>query len=225
MCLIGLYSVIEKNVFYGIATICFFLPFNFFTFKVFTKIQKKQMQTKDARLKMITDILSGIKILKLYAWEIPMGKMIMKNRQAEVSLQKRMHFCTTLTSIAFNAYPIVATIVCLIGYIIFDGKQLTPEIAFLTLLFFNLMRSSIYAIPQLTQQMIKAKISFDRIQKFLLEDEVPEIKNTMDPSNKDTIVELYNSTFSWSHEDFEASIPVLKSLTLEIKEGELIGII
>uniref|UniRef100_A0A914P7Y4 Uncharacterized protein n=1 Tax=Panagrolaimus davidi TaxID=227884 RepID=A0A914P7Y4_9BILA len=174
---------------------------------------------------MITDILSGIKILKLYAWEIPMGKMIMKNREAEVSLQKRMHFCTTLTSIAFNAYPIVATIVCLIGYIIFDGRQLTPEIAFLTLLFFNLMRSSIYAIPQLTQQMIKAKISFDRIQKFLLEDEVPEIKNTMEPSNKDTIVELYNSTFSWSHEEFEGSIPVLKSLTLEIKEGELIGII
>uniref|UniRef100_A0AC34F450 Uncharacterized protein n=1 Tax=Panagrolaimus sp. ES5 TaxID=591445 RepID=A0AC34F450_9BILA len=154
-----------------------------------------------------------------------MGKMVMRNREAEVALQKRMHYCSTLISIAFNAYPIVATIVCLIGYVIIDGKQLTPEIAFLTLLLFNSMRASIYAIPSLIQRTLKAKISFDRIQNFLFEDEVPTLQNTMEPSSKDTILELNNATFSWAPEISADTVPVLKSINIEIKEAELIGII
>ena len=33
------------------------------------KFQLKQMKLKDKRIKMMNEILGGIKVLKLYAWE------------------------------------------------------------------------------------------------------------------------------------------------------------
>lgn len=42
------------------------------------------MQSKDERTKFFNEILNGIKIIKLYAWEMPMLKMIEDIRKKEL---------------------------------------------------------------------------------------------------------------------------------------------
>ena len=34
------------------------------------------MIQKDKRIKKLNEILSGIKVIKMYAWEIPFGKLV-----------------------------------------------------------------------------------------------------------------------------------------------------
>lgn len=43
-----------------------------------------QMKQKDNRIKLMNEILNGIKVLKLYAWEEPMEKQILATRDKEV---------------------------------------------------------------------------------------------------------------------------------------------
>lgn len=42
------------------------------------------MKLKDERSKMCSEILNGIKVIKLYAWEIPMMETIEKIRKTEL---------------------------------------------------------------------------------------------------------------------------------------------
>ena len=39
-------------------------------------LQIAQMIQKDKRIKKLNEILSGIKVIKMYAWEIPFGKLV-----------------------------------------------------------------------------------------------------------------------------------------------------
>lgn len=50
------------------------------------------MKLKDERLKMMNEILSGMKVLKLYAWEESMEKIVNDIRLKEVDILKRIAY-------------------------------------------------------------------------------------------------------------------------------------
>ena len=54
------------------------------------KAQVNQMREKDERVRVITEILGGIKVLKLYAWENSFVKKIDFLRGREVGFLKKM---------------------------------------------------------------------------------------------------------------------------------------
>ena len=45
------------------------VPLNTIAGQLINKYQKKNIEIKDERVKMMNEILNGIKVLKLYAWE------------------------------------------------------------------------------------------------------------------------------------------------------------
>ncbi len=56
---------------------------------------EEQMNVKDARTKIIDEFLSGVKVIKLYAWEIPFLNKINSVRETELSLLKKLAYLTT----------------------------------------------------------------------------------------------------------------------------------
>lgn len=48
--------------------------------KLMARLEQSVMKIKDERMKLMNDVLSGIRVLKLYAWEPSMRKMIAKLR-------------------------------------------------------------------------------------------------------------------------------------------------
>ena len=51
-------------------------------------LQKEIMKAKDMRIKLMSEMVNGIKIIKLYAWEKQFLQNIEKIRKAEVGLLK-----------------------------------------------------------------------------------------------------------------------------------------
>ena len=58
----------------GVALLVILLPFSAFANSIIQKLQKVQLENKDSRIKLINEILVGMKVLKLYAWEKPFMK-------------------------------------------------------------------------------------------------------------------------------------------------------
>ena len=60
---------IKNFSFAGVGVLFLLMPLNFFSWYVMESYQKKQMQQKDLRVNLVNEVLNGIKVLKLYAWE------------------------------------------------------------------------------------------------------------------------------------------------------------
>lgn len=132
------------------------------------------MRYKDGRLKLINDLLNGVRVLKLYGWESSMQRIVTKVRQSEILEIFKMNIVYAFLETSFDIGPFVALLITLYGYVVVDGERLTPKTAFVTLFLFNLIRFAVYKTPQLMQVVVTAMISLRRINKFLNESEREE---------------------------------------------------
>jgi ATP-binding cassette subfamily C (CFTR/MRP) protein 1 len=74
----------------GLAILMVLLPMNAIVWNWMEKAQVKQMREKDERVRVITEVLGGIKVIKLYAWENSFVKKIEALRATEIGFLKRM---------------------------------------------------------------------------------------------------------------------------------------
>ncbi|PIO54695.1 hypothetical protein TELCIR_23935, partial [Teladorsagia circumcincta] len=65
----------------------------------------QQMKYKDERLKMMSEVLNGIKVLKLYAWEKSMENAILNIRVKELNVLRRLAFLNAATTLSWACAP------------------------------------------------------------------------------------------------------------------------
>ena len=76
------------STFAGYAAMLITIPIYGYLVKLARRIQVKIMTAKDVRTKRINEMLSGIRLLKVYAWEPACSDRILKLRENELNLQK-----------------------------------------------------------------------------------------------------------------------------------------
>jgi hypothetical protein len=65
------------------------------------------MAFKDERLKLMNEILAGIKVLKMYAWEPSMQKMVADVRAKEALQLRKQSYVYALSDLFYYAAPFV----------------------------------------------------------------------------------------------------------------------
>lgn len=68
------------------------------------------MLYKDQRLKLLNDILCGIRVLKLYAWEEPLQQMVSKIRQKELATLRAIFFIDGFFNASFQLGPALVSL-------------------------------------------------------------------------------------------------------------------
>jgi ABC transporter transmembrane region len=66
------------------------VPMNSFVADKMKKYQKAQMLNKDKRVKLMDEVLNGIKVLKLYAWEPSFSYKLLCIREEEIKALKKV---------------------------------------------------------------------------------------------------------------------------------------
>lgn len=69
------------------------------------KLEKQKMNTKDERVKMMNEILSGMKVLKLYAWEPSFEEQVLEIREKEIKLMKDTAFIFAGLAVCWTCAP------------------------------------------------------------------------------------------------------------------------
>ena len=64
-----IYHELGWPIFVGFCLMLLSIPLFIFGYIYLTKYQKEQLKYKDKRVKMIGEIIGGIKVLKLFGWE------------------------------------------------------------------------------------------------------------------------------------------------------------
>nr|XP_015211612.1 PREDICTED: canalicular multispecific organic anion transporter 2 isoform X8 [Lepisosteus oculatus] len=200
--ILALYFLWQKlgpSVLAGVAVMVLLIPFNAVIAMKTRAFQMEQMQYKDARIKLMNEILNGIKVLKLYAWENSFKQKIMDIRQNELKVLRKTAYLGALSTFLWTSAPFLVALTTFAVYVTVDKDNvLDAQKAFVSLSLFNILRFPLNMLPQVISSVVQASVSLKRIQDFLSHDE-------LDPDNVDRknitagfAVTVVNGKFTWS---------------------------
>nr|QUF59452.1 ATP-binding cassette transporter Abcc1-7 [Brachionus angularis] len=215
-----LYKYLGYATFVGLASMIIFLPANAFFAKRSKKIKREKYKLQDSRIKMMNEILSGIRVIKFYGWEVSFEKIIEKIRKNEITNLIKTALLSTLSGLTWQCAPFVVAAVSFTTFILIDEKNnLDPNTTFVSLTLFSMLRFPLNFLPYIIQGLIQLNVSLTRIREFLLKDEIKE-----DEISHEDIpgyaLNLDNVNFGWSKTE-----PILRDLNLNVKKGELVAIV
>uniref|UniRef100_A0A8C7D0Y3 ATP-binding cassette, sub-family C (CFTR/MRP), member 10 n=1 Tax=Oncorhynchus kisutch TaxID=8019 RepID=A0A8C7D0Y3_ONCKI len=127
----------------------------------------KQMLThKDSRVKLMTEVLFGIRVIKFYNWGAYFAQKIADCRRQELSHLKAIKYLDALCVYTWGALPVVISIITFVTYVLL-GHELTAAKVFTTLALVGMLILPLNSFPWVLNGTLEAKVSLDRIQRFL----------------------------------------------------------
>ncbi|CAH1801693.1 unnamed protein product [Owenia fusiformis] len=167
-----LYNVLGSSALIGGSIILLISPIQYKVAAVIANIQKQTLEKSDLRLKQCNEMLQGIKLLKLYAWEILFCEKVQETRMAEVRLLLKGALLCAFTLFITEGTPLLVTLVTFTIYPYIQNEPLTASKAFASLALFNILALPLFLFPVLVNTLVNAKVSNERILPFLLAPEV-----------------------------------------------------
>jgi ATP-binding cassette subfamily C (CFTR/MRP) protein 1 len=215
--LVLIYQQVGNATWVGVAYMVFLAPINMWVFSVVGEMRRKVLKYSDMRVKMMNEILTGIRIIKFYAWERPFGKEVSRIRQKEMNALTKLAYTVAVGfSIILLSTPIVQPIIVFVTYVNIQDQPLTAATAFTTVALFNLMRFPFAFMPMGLLQYIQSKISLKRLERYLALPELGEYVQDTPPPNtpedspyaKSGSITIEDGSFGWIDPDGPEIKPV-----------------
>ncbi|XP_029387255.1 multidrug resistance-associated protein 7 isoform X4 [Mus pahari] len=184
---------------------------------------QEMLRHKDARVKLMTELLSGIRVIKFFRWEQALGDRVKAYRTKELGRLRIIKYLDAACVYLWAALPVVICIAIFITYVLL-GHQLTATKVFTALALVHMLILPLNNFPWVINGLLESKVSLDRIQRFLdLPGYSPEAYYSPDPPTEpSTALELHEALFSW--DPTGASQKTFIS-HLQVKKGMLVGIV
>lgn len=166
-------------------------------------VRRGMIATTDERVKLTNEILTSIRAIKLYGWELPMMQRVLTERRKELrQLQRYLLNSSYLRELLFAAGP-VATLVIFTVHIYAQKEPISVAQVFRVLAFINILRFPLNLLGQALKNFSDAAVSVKRLDRFLLLPVLTTSSNTAfapaDTGGAATapFVSIQETTFSW----------------------------
>ncbi|KAJ1345673.1 hypothetical protein KIN20_000262 [Parelaphostrongylus tenuis] len=203
-----IYITIGPPVLAAVIIMILYIPFNYCCSSIISSYQ----------------VVHGISVVKMYAWEEAFGKEILRLRKEEVRFLKWATLVTRILQAVNSAAPFLVAIACFSWFVLSSSKNiLQPSIAFVALTVFNQLRRPMSLIAPAIQFITKAAVCSKRINDFLQAD---ELKKEKEPEKNFQIsIILRNACFSWNDQKEHLRDVRLLLITFKVHEGKLHAVV
>ncbi|KAL4706573.1 hypothetical protein ACJJTC_015771, partial [Scirpophaga incertulas] len=217
-----LWGILGPSVLAGLAVMIILIPVNGLIANRVKTLQIKQMKYKDERVKLMNEVLNGIKVLKMYAWEPSFENQILKIRNQEMNVLKQTAYLNSATSFIWSCAPFLVSLMSFGCFVLVnDSKALDAKTAFVALSLFNILRFPLSMLPNVISNIVQTSVGIKRLNKFMNCDELDENAVDHDPKEPNPLV-IENGIFSWGEKD---SDPILKNINLQVPRGSLVAVV
>ncbi|KAL3254641.1 hypothetical protein MRX96_054165 [Rhipicephalus microplus] len=179
------------------------------------------MKHKDRRLKLMNEILGGIKVLKLYAWEKSFQQRVQDIRDDEMKSLKVQAYLSAAVIFAFTCAPFLVALASFAVFIAIDTNNiLDANKAFVSLSLFNILRVPMAFLPMLITFTAMFFVSLGRINKYLRSDELDPNAVQHNTSEGNPLV-IKDASFAWE----KHAQPTLDDLNISVPTGALAAVV
>ncbi|ELP86850.1 metal resistance protein YCF1, putative [Entamoeba invadens IP1] len=238
VCTSMLYYLLGNAIFYGLFALflCFILILCLS--KIQRKLRTQLMMLRDERGKVIAEMLSNIRGIKLEGLVDLAQQRVEMCRAREQKLILKLSVADGCLFSVTSVLPVVISVVTFY-FSLRNGKEVTPSTAFPTLTLFQMLQRPLGFLPMLIVQWTEAKVGIERMQKFLAKEEIKE----KDVYEDEMYPICIKGNFSYEAIDDRANESeatakdetpivttnskniVLRDINMKVKKGELVVVI
>ena len=182
----------------GLTILLTFMIMNYFIAKAFRRRQKRMMGKKDICMKITTETLENIKILKLYNWENEFKRKILDARSVEMDYTDKRYTMTNLNQTVNWLCPSLVSIVTIGVYQLFnDTFNISTMLIGLSI--FSKLQGPVRMLPNVINSILETTVSLKRIEDFLKQPDINREIIHRGPYNKDGeyAIKITGGNFSW----------------------------
>ncbi|KAL1420372.1 hypothetical protein MTO96_024205 [Rhipicephalus appendiculatus] len=192
------------------------------------KFWKKAIKARDERLKATTDLLSTIRVVKMYAWEDALRENVQRTRDVELKWLLRVNMLDAIFDCIYNSTSSVLMIILFSTlYLLEPNLALSPALSFSCVSLLYMTDLSMNGCGQALRNFSQGTLSLKRIADFCMAEE--QEANVVDsrshlPTRKGYVT-IQKCSFSWGKRDDGETEAHLNDVNLNVEPGSLIGIV
>ncbi|XP_036432876.1 ATP-binding cassette sub-family C member 9 isoform X2 [Colossoma macropomum] len=172
MGVILLYYLLGFSALIGALVIVLLAPLQYLIATKLADTQKSTLDYSTDRLKKTTEILKGIKLLKLYAWENIFCDSVLETRGKELTSLRTFAFYTSMSIFMNAAIPIAAVLATFVTHAYISQSRLSPAEAFASLALFHILVTPLFLLSTVVRFAVKALVSVQKLGEFLQSEEI-----------------------------------------------------
>lgn len=131
ICLASLYQLVGWSMLAGVGVMIVMIPINGMIAKFMKNLQKKQMKNKDARSRLIAEIVNNMKSIKLYAWGAAfMNRLNYIRNDQELKNLRRIGAGQAFANFTWSSTPFLVSCSTFAVFVFSGDKPLTTDIVF-----------------------------------------------------------------------------------------------
>ncbi|GFR60827.1 multidrug resistance-associated protein 7-like [Elysia marginata] len=237
----------------GLAFAILLIPINKIITVKIGELSKEMMEHKDERVKLMNELLYGIRIVKFYSWEHHFMDCIKAARVNELKCLQGRKYLDALCVFFWATTPVLISILTFTTYVLL-GNKLTAAKVFTSLSLFLMLIGPLNAFPWVINGLVESWVSLKRVERFLnlKEMHLEDIYST----NEECVVEMKDASFTWqecesgqqrqssdltlvdrqvseddsgsqnsNHSESYCPSQDLTGINLKLKEGQFLGVI
>ncbi|KAF9207605.1 Canalicular multispecific organic anion transporter 2 [Haplosporangium sp. Z 27] len=174
-----LYRQLGPSTFTGLGVVFLLIPVQTLIAKVLNNAKDKKLEAMDGRIRLLTDILSGIKAVKLYSWEQSFRIKLGDYRKIELKYLGHVGAATALMMIMYSSLPPLMALLSFGVYAVVGGPNgtngaMSAQVVFVSITLFNRLSKPIGRASEIIGEIISFNVAAKRIQGYLLQEEIDD---------------------------------------------------
>lgn len=182
------YMYIGYVCFIGLVILLLFIPFNSFNGRIFLKVRTRVAALSDIRIRIVNEIIKGMRVIKMYAWENHFSKLVSESRRYFLCVNwlgdlsyltnhylnrremAKIRHATFLRAMNISISVVSGRVIMFAMFItyVFLGNTLNADKAFVTMFVINTVRFTMtWLFPNSIALLSEVYVSCKRIQVCL----------------------------------------------------------
>ncbi|CAH1244777.1 ABCC3 [Branchiostoma lanceolatum] len=195
--------------------------------RLFSTYRGQIAQKTDDRIRTMSEIISAMRVIKMYAWEKPFSELVANLRKIEIGIIDKASIFRGLIMALSSVAGRLLIFFTVVTFAL-TGNDVTAGVVFRTVGLVNILQMSVFVfMPQGIALLSEAIVSIRRIQDFLLLEEADSEEAfgrtcSITPKEAEYSVMLNGIKAKWTGDSDQLT---LKNINLKLKPGQLLAVI
>ncbi|KAM6446472.1 ATP-binding cassette sub-family C member 4 isoform 1-T1 [Liasis olivaceus] len=206
----------------GMAVLIILLPLQTCIGRLFSSLRSRTAAFTDARIRTMNEVITGMRIIKMYAWEKSFADLVNNMRRKEISVVLKSSYLRGLNLASFFVASKITVFMTFMTYVLL-GNLISASRVFVAVSLYGAVRLTVTLFfPAAVEKVSEALVSVRRIKNFLILDEISQLSPQLKNNSENPFLNVQDLTCSW---DKTMEMATLQNISFTVRSGELLTVI